>query len=153
MQQPSSGDLWVGLASDPLPVAEAAAWAVLPSCGAVVSFVGTVRDHAPGRNGVTALEYEAYEEEVVPRLGALAEDIRRQWPSVGRLAMLHRTGPLAPTEAAVVVVVSAPHRDDSFDAARYAIDTLKATAPIWKKESWGDGESAWGTDAQPVVTL
>ena len=71
------------------------------------------------------------------------------WPALGRIALLHRTGPLAVTDAAVVVVVSAPHRAEAFDAARFCIDTLKATVPIWKKETWAGGED-WGTDATPV---
>ncbi len=63
--------------------------------------------------------------------------------------MLHRVGRLAVTEAAVVVVISAAHRDAAFDAARYCIDTLKATVPIWKKETWAEG-SDWGTDAVAI---
>ena len=70
-------------------------WAVRPDCGAVVLFSGTVRDHAEGRAGVTHLEYEAYEEQVVPRLAAIAAETRRRWPTIGRIALLHRTGPLA----------------------------------------------------------
>jgi molybdopterin synthase catalytic subunit len=149
MRQTPFGDSWVGLTSAPLPVEEAQAWAVLPACGAVVTFVGTVRDHAPDREGVTELEYEAYEEEVEPRMRSIADDIRQRWPSVGRVALLHRTGRLAISDAAVVVVVSAAHRDAAFDAARHAIDTLKSTVPIWKKETWAGG-SAWGADAQPI---
>ncbi len=152
MRQSPSGDLWVGLWREPLPVADAHAWAVLPSCGAIVTFAGTVRDHAPGRDGVVALEYEAYDEEVEPRLKGIADDVRKLWPSVGRIAMLHRIGTLSITDTAVVVVVSAPHRDVAFDAARYSIDTLKSAAPIWKKETWAGG-SEWGTDAQPIESV
>jgi molybdopterin synthase catalytic subunit len=142
MQHRPTGDLWLGICREPLPVVDAQAWATVPSCGAVVTFTGTVRDHAPGRDGVTTLDYEAYEEEVVPRLQAIADEVRDRWPSVGRIAMLHRVGRLELTEAAVVAVVSAAHRDAAFEAARYCIDTLKATAPIWKKETWAEGE-AW----------
>ena len=149
MPRPPSGDVWVGLVREELPIADAHAWAVLPECGAVVAFTGTVRDHAPGRDGVTELEYEAYEEAVEPRLIALADDARARWPSIGRIALLHRIGRLALKDAAVVVVVSAAHRDAAFDAARHCIDTLKATVPIWKKETWAGG-SEWGTDAQPI---
>jgi molybdopterin synthase catalytic subunit len=147
--QPPVGDDWLGLAREPLPVDAAQAWAVQPGCGAVVTFTGTVRDHAPGRAGVTSLEYEAYDEAVLPRLHAIADDTRSRWPSVGRIALLHRVGALAVTDAAVVVVVSAAHRDAAFDAARHCIDTLKNTVPIWKKEIW-DGGEAWGTDAQAI---
>ena len=142
MSAEPTGDVWLGLWREPLPVDRAQSWATVPGCGAVVTFAGTVRDHAAGRPGVTELEYEAFDEQVEPKLRAIADDVRLKWPVVGRIAMLHRVGALAVTEAAVVVVVSAPHRDDAFDAARYCIDTLKATVPIWKKETWADG-AAW----------
>ena len=134
---------WLGLSSDPLPVAEAAAWVVSRDCGAQVVFTGTVRDNAEGRDGVEWLEYEAYEEHVVPRLALVAAEARARWPSLGRIAMLHRVGRLQLTDCAVVVAVSAPHRDDAFGGARFCIDSLKASAPIWKRESWQGGE-AWG---------
>lgn len=130
----------MGLCSGTLPVTEALSWATRPGCGAVVVFCGTVRDHAPGRPDVTSLTYEAYEEEVAPRLARIGDEARKRWPPLGRLAMLHRTGELAVGEVSVVVVASAPHRPEAFAAARWAIDTLKATVPIWKKERWSGGE-------------
>ena len=145
-------ETWLGLTSDPLPVDEVTRWAGRPDCGAVVVFSGNARDHAEGRSGVTALEYEAYEDQVVPRLGRLADEARRRWPDLGRLALVHRIGPLAIGEAAVVVAASSPHRDSAFEAARWCIDTLKATVPIWKREAWEGGES-WGVDAQHVVDV
>jgi molybdopterin synthase catalytic subunit len=148
---PTSGDDWVGLTSEELPVEPAMAWSRLPSCGAQVAFCGTVRDHADGRDDVVALHYEAYAEQVVPRLEALARELRARWPDTGRVALLHRTGDLALTEVSVVVVVSAPHRGEAFEAARFAIDTLKATLPIWKREVWSGGaDEGWGTRATPV---
>lgn len=140
---------WVGLSAEPLPVAEALAWTQTDDCGGQVLFTGTVRDHAEGRDGVDWLEYEAYEEQVGPRLQALCAEIRARWPEVGRLVLLHRIGRLELREVAVVVVAGAPHRPEAFAAARFAIDSLKATVPIWKKESWEGGEG-WGTDAAPV---
>lgn len=130
-------------------MAEAVSWAVLPRCGALVSFVGTVRDHADGRPGVTRLEYEAYEEEAEGRLAAVARGARRRWPQLGRLVLLHRVGGLEPTDASVVVVAGAPHRDEAFAAARWCIDTVKATVPIWKRETW-EGGVGWGTDAHDL---
>lgn len=155
VQPPENGDVWLGLSHVSLPAAEAMAWAVLPSCGAVVTFAGTVRDHAVDgegsvRDGVRWLDYEAYEAQVEPALAAIEAEIRRRWPSVGRVALLHRTGRIDLGEAAVVVVVSAGHRPAAFDAARYAIDAVKATVPIWKRESW-EGGSGWGTGANPMV--
>ena len=134
---------WLCLSSDPLPVAAASAWVVRPECGAQVVFTGTVRDNAEGRDGVEWLEYEAYEEHVVPQLALVADEARARWPSIGRIAMLHRVGRLQLTDCAVVVAVSAPHRDDAFEGARFCIDSLKASVPIWKRESWQSGE-AWG---------
>jgi len=139
---PPTTDDWVGLTAEALPVGRAVAWAERPDCGAVVLFTGTVRDHAEGRPGVSSLEYEAYEEEVSPRLVAIAAEARTRWPVLGRVALLHRVGMLAVGDTAVLVVVSAPHRAEAFEAARFGIDTLKETVPIWKKETW-DGGSDW----------
>ena len=150
LSPPSVGDTWVGLSSSPLPVGAATDWVVRPDCGGTVVFSGTARDHADGRSGVHALTYEAYEAQVVPRLLVVADEARKQWPVIGRIALLHRTGTLAVGESAVVVAVSAPHRDEAFAGARYCIDTLKQTVPIWKKEAWDGGES-WGLDAQHIV--
>jgi len=152
MHAPEHGDDWFAIGESELPVAEAYAWCVLPSCGAVVLFSGTARDHAEGRPGVTLLEYEAYEDQVIPRFAQIAAELRRRWPTVGRVAMLHRVGPLALGESAVVVAVSAPHRGEAFEAARYGIDTLKEAAPIWKKETW-DGGSDFGLGAQPLTEV
>jgi molybdopterin synthase catalytic subunit len=146
---PRGGDDWVGLSVAPLPVDAALNWAGRPGCGAVVLFSGTVRDHAEGRPGVTGLEYEAYEDEVAPRLSAIAAEARRRWPVLGRIALLHRVGALAVGETSVVVVVSSPHRPEAFDAARFCIDTLKETVPIWKREMW-EGGSGWATCSHPV---
>jgi molybdopterin synthase catalytic subunit len=145
-----AGETWLGLSSSPLPVAEAVSWAVRPDCGGLVLFSGTARDHAEGRPGVERLEYEAYETQVVPRLRDVADGARARWPTIGRLALLHRTGVLDVGESAVVVVVSAPHRAEAFEAARFCIDTLKASVPIWKRETWAGGES-WGLEAQHIV--
>ena len=78
-------------------------------CGGIVTFCGTVRDHSDGRAAVTSLEYEAYEEQVVPRLSAVASAARARWPQIGRLALLHRVGRLEVGEVAVVVAASTPH--------------------------------------------
>ena len=115
-------------------------------------FSGTARDHSDGRPDVMVLEYEAYEEQVVPRLAAIADEARVRWPSLGRLVLLHRTGRVPVGESSVVVVASAPHRGDAFAAARFCIDTLKATVPIWKREQWRGGES-WGLEAQHITEI
>lgn len=152
VKKPAEGQDWVGLSSDPLPVTEALDWAHRPDCGAVVLFSGVARDHSSERTGVDRLEYEAYEAQVSPRLAELAASARSRWPDVGRLVMLHRVGELVVGDSAVVVVASSPHRPAAFAAARFCIDALKATIPIWKRERWDDGES-WGLEAQHILEV
>lgn len=152
MRAPTDDHTWVGLDTSPLPVDDASSWVVLPACGAVVTFSGTARDHSDDRAGVTVLEYEAYEEQVVPRMEAIAARARIRWPDLGRIALLHRIGPVEIGQSSVVVAVSAPHRDAAFAAARFCIDTLKSTVPIWKREVWDGGES-WGLDAQAIAEV
>jgi molybdopterin synthase catalytic subunit len=144
---------WLALTTDPLPVERLVEWATVARAGAVISFLGVVRDHAEGREGVAGMTYEAYDEPARARLVEIAAETRRRWPSVERLALVHRVGELALSEASVAVVVSSPHRDVAFEAARFAIDTLKETVPIWKKEHWAEG-SDWALGAaqvRPVV--
>lgn len=149
---PPAGDDWVGLGRIVLPTRAAVAWATLPRCGAVVTFAGTVRDHAEGREGVEELVYEAYEGPALARMAAVVADSRERWPTVARVAALHRLGSLQVGDTAVVVVVSAPHRHDAFAAGGYVIDTVKETVPIWKYERWIGGED-WGTGAHPVRSV
>lgn len=144
-----AGSEWIALGAEPLSVEGATAWASVPEAGAVVVFLGIVRDHAEDRTGVTALTYEAYESEARRALGELAASARVRWPALARIAVLHRTGRLELGEASVAVVTSSPHRDEAFEAARWCIDTLKETVPIWKQEHWADG-SGWGTAARPI---
>jgi len=115
-------------------------------------WVGLARDHSADRVGVDRLEYEAYESQVAPRLAELAANARTRWPDVGRLVMLHRVGELVIGDSAVVVVASSPHRPEAFAAARFCIDALKATIPIWKRERWEEGET-WGLEAQHLVEV
>ncbi len=98
------------------------------------------------------LEYEAYEEQVIPKLHEIIGEARRRWPTLGRMVLVHRIGPMTVGESSVIVATSSPHRPEAFGAARFGIDTLKATVPIWKKEHWGE-ESDWGTNATPVESV
>lgn len=111
------------------------------TAGAVVSFLGTVRNHSPGKEGVTHLVYEVYAEQVESKIGALVAEARTRWPLIA-VAVEHRSGKVAVGEASVAVVVSAAHRSDAFEGARFLIDELKAHAPIWKQEHW-DGGAEW----------
>lgn len=148
---------WCELTSDELPIPTIYDWCVRPECGAVVLFSGTVRDHAADntgevRDGVTHLTYEAYDEQVIPRLQAIATAARSKFPGLGRIAMLHRVGRLELRESSVVCAVSCGHRGQAFEAARYCIDTLKEAVPIWKHESWEDGHD-WGLGAHPITDV
>ena len=106
---PAGGD-WIGVSTNPLPVDAAWRWASLPGCGGIVTFCGTVRDHSEGRPGVTLLEYEAYVEQVAPRLTRVVDEAPKHWGMIGRLVLLHRIGRLEVAEVSVVVVASTPHR-------------------------------------------
>jgi len=140
----------VELSEAELNVGELYEWALAPECGAVVVFSGTVRNHAEGRSGVTSLSYEAYRDVALHKMEEVVTEARRRYANVSRVALVHRVGELSLTEASVVVVVSAPHRPEAFDAVRYCIDALKQSVPIWKKETWATG-SDWGTNANPPV--
>lgn len=137
------------LTSDVLDVGAVYDWAAIESCGAVVVFSGIVRDHADGRNDVVSLTYEAYEDQVVPKLEIIADEMRKRWSELGRIALIHRVGKLELSESSVLVVVSSPHRPEAFAAARYAIDALKISVPIWKQENWKDGTD-WGTNSHEI---
>lgn len=122
----------------PLDEAEVVARVAGPDAGGVVSFVGNVRNHARGRS-IQYLEYEAYPEMAELEMEKIVAQAAEKWPG-SRVAIAHRTGHLEIGEAAVVVVAVAPHRGEAFEACRFAIDTLKVTVPIWKKEVATDGE-------------
>ncbi len=119
-----------------------------PCDGAVAVFVGVVRNQNAGR-AVVRLEYEAYEEMALAQMTEIAAEAHRRFP-VSELRMVHRLGRLEVGEASVAVSVTSPHRDEAFRACRFAIDTLKARVPIWKKEYYGDGSAWLGTPGAPV---
>ena len=108
------------------------------SSGAIATFLGVVRERTRGRQ-VRYLEYEAYREMAIPKMRVIADEIHRKW-EVDEIAMVHRVGHLQVGEASVAIAVSAPHRHSALAACAYAIDRLKETVPIWKKEVWTDGE-------------
>lgn len=126
----------------PLSLAEIYALADDPANGAVVVMSGTVRNQTDGKS-VVALEYQAYEPMAVVVFEAIADDIRKRWSDVNRVVIHHRSGRLQIGEISVLIAVGCPHRSEAFEACKYAIDTLKHNAPIWKKEHWADGSSSW----------
>jgi molybdopterin synthase catalytic subunit len=110
-------------------------------CGAVVTFLGTVRDLTDGKVTM-ALDYEAYPAMAEKKMAEIEQETRSRWP-VGEIVMVHRLGHLDVGEVSVAVAVSCPHRGEAFEACRYAIDRLKELVPIWKKENWADGRTEW----------
>jgi len=133
--------------ADVLDAEAVAALVHAPDAGAVVTFVGTVRNHARGRE-VLSLDYEAYGAGCLPIFAQIADEARRQWAiGEGALAIHHRTGLLQVGEASVVIAVAAAHRGDAYAASAYAIDRLKELAPIWKKEAYADGDVWIGAES------
>jgi molybdopterin synthase catalytic subunit len=110
-------------------------------CGAVVTFLGTVRDLTNDQVTV-ALDYEAYPAMAEKKMAEIERETRARWP-VGEMALVHRLGRLDVGEVSVAVSVSCPHRAEAFEACRFAIDRLKELVPIWKKENWADGSTEW----------
>jgi molybdopterin synthase catalytic subunit len=111
-----------------------------PEAGAIDIFIGTTRNHSDGKE-VLALEYEAYEPMALRLMEGIVAEVRRRW-SIIRIAIVHRVGKVEIGEASVIIAVSAAHRQEAFEACRYAIDALKRDVPIWKREVFKDGE-AW----------
>ena len=118
-----------------------------PADGALCLFVGVVRNENGGRP-VLRLEYEAYEEMALPLMLEIAAETHRRHP-VTLVRLVHRLGSLEIGDASVAVAVASPHRKEAFAACRFAIDTLKARVPIWKKELCADGQ-AWLDEARPA---
>ena len=131
----------VRLTSDPIDHAALTEQVRRPGCGAVVTFLGTVRDLTDGRVTV-ALDYEAYPGMAEKQMAEIERETRERWP-VGEIALVHRVGHLEIGDVSVAVAVSCPHRAQAFEACRHAIDRLKEVVPIWKKEHWADGTTEW----------
>lgn len=115
--------------------------------GAVVTFAGVVRDNSLGRE-TEHLVYDAYREMAERKLREIGTEIKAKW-GLDRVAILHRVGRMEIGEISVLIAVASPHRREAFEACHYAIDRLKQTVPIWKKEVWTDGET-WVEGARPV---
>ncbi|MGA2624496.1 MAG: molybdenum cofactor biosynthesis protein MoaE [Bacteroidota bacterium] len=110
-----------------------------PSAGAIDIFIGTTRNHSRGKS-VLALEYEAYSPMALKMMYRIADEARAKY-GITKISIVHRIGRLEVGEASVVIAVSSAHRREAFEACRLAIDALKTTVPIWKKELFVDGES------------
>jgi molybdopterin synthase catalytic subunit len=126
------------LTAEPLEIGDAIAEVSFPECGAIASFIGTVRNRSRDRD-VHHLEYEAFEEMAEAMLDRLGRELTEKH-SLRAIAIHHRVGRVEIGEPSVVIAASAPHRADALDACRDAIETLKATIPLWKKEVYAGGE-------------
>ena len=109
-----------------------------PKAGGSSLFIGTVRDNTKGKQ-VLRLEFEAYAPMAISEMGKIATKVKEKWQAE-KVTIHHRTGTLAIGDIAVIIAVATPHRKAAFEACEFAIDTLKETAPIWKKEIFEDGE-------------
>ena len=126
------------LAHDPIDSSSLQNELIRPEDGAVVVFEGVVRNHARGKQ-VRYLEYDAYEAMALKKLEEIGARAKREF-DIRDIGICHRLGRMNPTECSVAIVVTAAHRNAAFDACRFAIDAIKKTVPIWKKEFYDDGE-------------
>ena len=136
------------ISHDPLSVEQVVSLVLHPHAGAVNTFIGTVRELTNGKKTMF-LHYEAYIPMAVKMLKTIGDEIQHKWPNT-RVAIHHRIGKLEISDIAVVIAVSTPHRNDSYEASRYAIERLKQIVPIWKKEVWEDGEEWIGNQLETI---
>jgi molybdopterin synthase catalytic subunit len=134
----SGGAGTCSLSDGPIDVGAVVARVSGPGMGGIVTFIGAVRNRARGRD-IRHLEYESYPEMAEREMQRIADAAAERWPGT-RVAIAHRAGHLEIGDLAVVIAVAAPHRAEAFEACRYALDTLKEPAPIWKKEAATAGE-------------
>ena len=126
------------ISTEPLNIQSCIDWVMADANGGIDVFIGTVRDTTKGKK-VIRLEFDAYENMALNEMRKIAEEAKTKWP-VNKILIHHRIGVLKVGDIPVVIAVSAAHRNAAFEACRYAIDTLKQTVPIWKKEIFEDGE-------------
>jgi molybdopterin synthase catalytic subunit len=136
--------------NDPIDLQELVDYVGDPEAGAIATFIGTTRNNNEGRR-VIALDYDGYAEMAEKELARIGEDAKTKWP-ICRMAIVHRLGPVQITEASVIIAVSAGHRDAAFAACRFAIEEIKKTVPIWKKEVYEGGEVWIGTQTGQPLT-
>lgn len=129
------------LSRNPISVSDVYKEVESPSCGGVSVFVGTTRDHFDGKL-VVKLEYESYEEMALKEIQKICVKIRDKW-DVNNIAIIHRLGEVPVGEIGVAIAISSTHRENAIKSVEFAIDNLKLTVPIWKKEVYGDGSSSW----------
>ncbi|MDB4733731.1 molybdenum cofactor biosynthesis protein MoaE [Planctomicrobium sp.] len=137
----STEDRFIELTDQSIDSEELTKFVTTPRSGAVILFLGTVRELTRGKKTI-ALDYDAYPQMALVKMNELVDEAAEKWP-IQKVAIVHRTGHLELAEASVAIAVSCPHRGDTFDAGRFLIDELKIRVPVWKKENWDDGTTEW----------
>ncbi len=136
------------IAKEPINVQSVIDKVVQRDAGAITTFIGTVREMTKGKKTLYLI-YEAYEPMAVKKLEQIGAEIQERWNGA-HVAITHRVGRLDITDIAVVIAVSTPHRNDAYEANRYAIERIKEIVPIWKKEHWEDGQEWIGNQLETV---
>ncbi len=131
----------IEITTEPIDASKVVSSVESTQAGAVLLFLGTVREFTQQKQTLY-LEYEAYPEMAVAKMRELTQQARDRWPII-QVALVHRIGRLELGDVSVAIAVSSPHRADAFEAGRYLIDTLKEIVPIWKQEHWADGGTEW----------
>jgi len=139
----------ISITREPIDTSSLLASVQKASDGAVLLFLGVVRDHNQGRT-VSALEYQAYDSMAAAELERIVTEAGEKW-AVGGIAAVHRIGVLEIGEASVAIAVASPHRDEAYAASRYVIEELKRRLPVWKREGYLDGERAWVPGHDPAA--
>jgi molybdopterin synthase catalytic subunit len=137
------------ISKEPIDIQAVIDKVVQREAGAITTFIGTVRELTKGKRTLFLI-YEAYEAMAVKKLQQIGTEIEERWEG-SQVAITHRVGRLDITDVAVVIAVSTPHRADSYEANRYAIERIKEIVPIWKKEHWEDGEEWMGNQLETVA--
>lgn len=136
------------IAKEPIDIQSVIDKVVQRDAGAITTFIGTVREMTKGKKTLYLI-YEAYEPMAVKKLEQIGSEIEERWNGT-KVAITHRVGRLDITDIAVVIAVSTPHRNDAYEANRYAIERIKEIVPIWKKEHWEDGQEWIGNQLETV---
>ncbi|MFC7321200.1 molybdenum cofactor biosynthesis protein MoaE [Halobacillus campisalis] len=134
------------ITEEPISIEQTVSLVSSRNAGAINTFIGTVREFTKGKRTLY-LEYQAYAAMAEAKLAEIGQEINQKWPET-KTAITHRVGKLDIEDIAVVIAVSSPHRGDSYEASRYAIERIKEIVPIWKKEHWEDGEEWIGNQLE-----
>ncbi|AXF56939.1 molybdenum cofactor biosynthesis protein MoaE [Salicibibacter kimchii] len=134
---------------EPIEVQQVIDKVVDRNCGAIATFIGTVREMTAGKKTLK-LEYQAYEPMAVKTMAQIGEEAQRKWPGTN-VAITHRLGTLGISDIAVVIAVSSPHRPPAYEANAYIMERIKEMVPIWKKEFWEDG-TRWIGDQRETTS-